>query len=198
MRSVTQKDHVAQWIERVRGGDESAADLLWQHCFVRVVAFARRRMSGGPPSLADEEDIALSAMKSLCVGLRAGRFESLDGDDGLWRLLLVIASRKISDQVNYNTRQKRNVNRLESSNNVAAEAHVRSLLCQQPTPDAEAEITEQLHTLLQTLERDDLKQVALMKMDGYTNEEIARKLKRGVSTIERKLRAIRSIWNRAA
>lgn len=194
MRQTGRNDHVAEWIERVRSGDESAAEQLWDHCFLRVVAFARRKMTGGPPSLADEEDIALSAMKSLCVGLRAGRFDGLVNDDSLWRLLLVIAARKVSDQVQYSTRMKRNVNRLDSVRGAGADTPLWSLLCSRPTPDAEAEIAEQLGQLLQTLEREDLKRVAILKMDGHTNDEIARKMNRGLSTIERKLRTIRSIW----
>ena len=148
----------------------------------------------------DEEDIALSAMKSLCVGLRGGRFDALNNVDGLWRLLLVITARKVADQIlQYNTRQKRNVNRLESGVDCeSADRVVRSLLCHRPTPAAEAEISDRLQQLLHSLDRDDLRQVAIMKMDGYTNEEIARRLDRGVSTIERKLRAIRSIWQQVA
>ena len=199
MRSVTQKEHVAQWIERMRGGDDSAAELLWQHCFFRVANVARRHLRGGPVALADEEDIALSAIKSLCLGLQAGRFPALACDDGLWRLLLVITARKVSDQINYSTRQKRNVNRNErASPEHSPESLLQSLLCRRPTPDTEAEIAEQLRQLLDALEHDDLRRVAIMKMDGYTNQEIARQLNRGVSTIERKLRVIRSIWKQVA
>jgi DNA-binding CsgD family transcriptional regulator len=36
--------------------------------------------------------------------------------------------------------------------------------------------------------------VALWKMEGHTNEEIAAKLQRSAGTVERKLQLIRRIW----
>ncbi len=41
-----------------------------------------------------------------------------------------------------------------------------------------------------------LKEVAMSKVQGYTNEEIAQRLGCSLSTIERKLRLIREIWSR--
>jgi DNA-directed RNA polymerase specialized sigma24 family protein len=42
----------------------------------------------------------------------------------------------------------------------------------------------------------ELQQVALAKMDGYNNDEIARQLDCSIRTIERRLHLIRSIWER--
>jgi DNA-binding CsgD family transcriptional regulator len=41
-----------------------------------------------------------------------------------------------------------------------------------------------------------LRDVAVWKMEGYTNEEIAGQLGRSVPTVERKLASIRKIWER--
>jgi DNA-directed RNA polymerase specialized sigma24 family protein len=41
---------------------------------------------------------------------------------------------------------------------------------------------------------DDLRPVALAKMEDYTNQEIAAKLDCSLSTVERRLRFIRKIW----
>jgi hypothetical protein len=40
--------------------------------------------------------------------------------------------------------------------------------------------------------------VAIWKLEGYTNHEIAGKLECVDQTVERKLRTIRSIWSREA
>ena len=45
-----------------------------------------------------------------------------------------------------------------------------------------------------TLEDDGLRQIAVWKMEGYENDEIARRLGCGVRTVERKLGVIRAIW----
>ena len=152
MKSIAQANVIAQWIEQTRGGDEGAAAELWQHCYFRVAAFARKRMRGAPISIADEEDIATSAMKSLCVGLRAGKFQSLTCDDALWRLLLVITARKVFDQVNYATRSKRDVLRSEPQSRFESEDWLaQTILSRSPSPETEAAVSEQLDRLLHSL-----------------------------------------------
>jgi hypothetical protein len=50
--------------------------------------------------------------------------------------------------------------------------------------------------LLGLLGRQDLRDVAVWKMEGFTNDEIALKIDKSVATVERKLAAIRAIWER--
>ena len=55
-------------------------------------------------------------------------------------------------------------------------------------------MAEECQRLLEMLGDDQLRSVALWKMEGYTNEEIAGKLGCAVATVERRLRLIRRIW----
>jgi len=55
-------------------------------------------------------------------------------------------------------------------------------------------VAEECQRLLEMLGDDQLRSVALWKMEGYTNEEIAGKLGCAVATVERRLRLIRRIW----
>ena len=48
--------------------------------------------------------------------------------------------------------------------------------------------------LLGSLGDTELESVALWKMEGFTNQEIAGKLACGLRSVERKLRLIRTIW----
>ena len=50
--------------------------------------------------------------------------------------------------------------------------------------------------LLDTLGRPELRQIAVWKMEGYTNAEVAAKLGCVVETVERRLRLIRSVWQK--
>ena len=54
-----------------------------------------------------EEDAALSAFDSLCAGLARGQFPQLTDRDELWRLLVVITTRKVQAQARRRLRQKR-------------------------------------------------------------------------------------------
>ena len=56
-------------------------------------------------------------------------------------------------------------------------------------------LMEECRRLLAQLE-PALQQIALAKMDGYHNEEIAHQLDCSVRTIERRLHLIRKIWER--
>jgi DNA-directed RNA polymerase specialized sigma24 family protein len=64
----------------------------------------------------------------------------------------------------------------------------------EPTPEFAAEVAEQCQRLLEALDDDTLRSVAVWKMEGSTNPEIAARLGCSLSSVERKLRLVRRIW----
>ena len=64
-----------------------------------------------------------------------------------------------------------------------------------PAPDpAEAAMTaESVERLLRSLS-DELRSIAIAKMEGDTNSEIGERIRRTEVTVERKLRLIRTLW----
>src|SRR5271157_2456543 len=84
---------ITGWIAGMKAGDLAAAQPLWERYFARMVILARGRLrsSGrrGRDAATDEEDAALSAFDSLCVGLVRGQFPQLADRDDLWRLPIV-------------------------------------------------------------------------------------------------------------
>jgi DNA-directed RNA polymerase specialized sigma24 family protein len=186
-------------ISKLRSGDEDAARILWDRFFAQLLTLTRGRLQSSSRAMEDEEDIVLSAMKSFCIGVRNGRFPELAGRESLWRLLLTITLRKLSTKQNYDKRSKRDVSRLKSSSldAEAQEAEVNAFISRELNPDVAAQCAEQIGRLLESLEHDDLKKVALMKMEGYTNNEIATEIVCSQTSVERKLRTIRSIWSQS-
>ena len=69
-----------------------------------------------------------------------------------------------------------------------------NLVGREPDPEFAAQVAEECRRRLAQLDDTALQAVAVWKMEGHTNEEIAAKLGRSVGTIERKLRLIRRIW----
>src|SRR5262249_6911021 len=69
---------------------------------------------------------------------------------------------------------------------------------QEPTPEFATLMGEEYRRLLNSLNDNVLQTVAVAKMEGYTNEEIAARLMCSISTVERKLNLIRQIWGRRA
>ena len=100
---------VTHWIESVRAGDSEAALPLWRRYFGQLVQLMRARfpLLRTAGSFEDEEDAALSAFNSVCLGLVDGRFPDLSDRDDLWHLLVLVTSRKALDQIERLGRQKR-------------------------------------------------------------------------------------------
>jgi DNA-directed RNA polymerase specialized sigma24 family protein len=185
-------DSVTQWIAQLRAGDGSAAGKLWERYFHRLAGLARKRLQDVPRLPADGEDVALSAFRSLCAGLEQGRFPDLADRDSLWRLLVTITARKARQLVRDECRQKRGGGQVVGEPDEAS--GLEHLLSREPTPEFAAEVAEQCRLLLAKLGDEELRAIALWKMEGAASEQIAARLGKALSTIERRLRLIRTLW----
>src|SRR5262249_4857887 len=142
---------------------------LLERYFQRLVQLARARLQARPGLAAYDEDVALSAFKSLCLGAERGRFPQLHDRDDLWRLLAVMTVRKAIDL------QRRQQARVEAS-----DTDVEQLLSREPPPELAAELAEDYRQLLDRLADPRLRAIALLKVEGYSNEEIAQQLNCGL------------------
>jgi DNA-directed RNA polymerase specialized sigma24 family protein len=190
---------VTRWLGQLQAGDPAAARPLWQRYFRRLVGLARKRLQGAPRRAADEEDVALSAFDSFCRAANEGRFPDLADRDGLWRLLVLMTARKAAHLRRDEGRQKRGGGAQFTTDTPAGpdeESVLGQVLSRDPTPEFAAQMTEECERLLRGLGDDELKSVALLRMEGYTVEEIAVRQGCVARTVKRKLQLIRSIWEK--
>ena len=192
-------DPVSQWIEQLATSDRDAADRLWQHFCRRLMSFARNRLSPTSRRVYDEEDAALSAFRSLCRGIESNRYPEINSRDNLWALLVVIAGRKIANRKRFDGQKKRAVTStltedLFQSSSGEDSSPLRSLMSREPTPALAAEVADTSEHMLSILPEDDLKQLVLLKLEGYTNEDAAEKMQVTRRTVQRKLERIRRCW----
>jgi len=189
---------VTAWVVRLKQGDTAAAEELWRRYYDRLVRLARRKLAGGRRRVADEEDVVLSAFDSFFRGAAQQRFPRLEDRHDLWQLLLLITARKASDQLQWERRGKRGAGKVrgESAFGAADErsAGLGQIIGNTPSPEFAVEVAEQCERLLAKLPDERLREIAIRKLGGETNEEIAQDLGCGVRTIERKLALIRSLW----
>lgn len=183
---------VTHWLRLLQGGDLAAAQHLWNRYFQRLVELAQGKLRHAPRRVADEEDVALSAFDSFCRGAAQGRFPQLRDRDNLWRLLVVITARKAAHLMRDQQRQKR----ASPTAQPAAEAELCQLIGTEPDPQFALQVAEELERLLAALGDQELRCVALRKMEGFTNEEVATELGCAPRTVERKLQLIRAIWEK--
>ncbi|HEY7314991.1 MAG TPA: ECF-type sigma factor [Gemmataceae bacterium] len=197
-------ESVTIWIQQLKEGERAAVEKLWEGYFARLVRQSQRWLRRTRVKVVDAEDIALSAFKSFCLRAEQGRFPKLFDRDDLWQLLVVIAFRKMCNQVKHEAvRQPRNGRVYPLSALTPADADdsgtiFSDLIGRDPDPALAEEVAESCRRLLETLPTQELRDVAVWKLEGDTNAEIAAKLNGGEGrsepTAERKLARIRKIW----
>ena len=175
---------VTQWIAGLKDKKAEAADRLWHRYFDRLVRLARKKLGSAPRRVADEEDVAAIVFRSLWQGAEAGHFPELRNRENLWPLLIVLTSRAVHNLLR--SEKKR------SSRDAPDE--LDQIIAEEPTPEFAAMMTENVSRLFAVLDPVQ-KQIALGKLEGRENTEIARQLGCGLRTVERKLNLIRRIWD---
>jgi DNA-directed RNA polymerase specialized sigma24 family protein len=188
------------WIRELSDGDELAAQAIWDGYFDKLVRLARWKLGGVDIRVADEEDVALSAMNSFVRGARTGKYSLLSDKDDLWKLLVTITARKVIAHQRRHFAQKRGSGLVRGE---SAFVHYRNgdpmvgmaeILGSEPTPEFAAQFAEQVEKMLERLADPLLREIALLRLEGYEVKEIAAKINRTSRTVERKLRLIRGAW----
>jgi RNA polymerase sigma factor (sigma-70 family) len=175
---------ITRLIRAVQDGSNSAIRPLLAAYFDRLVQLARKRLQNMPGLGGYDEDLALRSFHSVYERLRdPARPLELAGRDDLWRLL---ATRTISRAID--------LIRQHHPEEVSREQDFTQLLTREPTPLEAAEVADECRRLLESLPEPELRIIALLKVEGYTNEEIASQLDCVPRTIERKMSRIRLLW----
>ena len=180
---------ITHWLLELRGGNRKASQPIWERYFYRLVRLARAHLNGSPRRVADEEDVVINAFDSFCRGAERGRFPKLDDSNDLWRVLVMITERKAINQVKYISRKKRAPVGGTVTYEDAMHGHEMT-----PSPWFCARVAELYMELISDLRDDKLRSIAMWKMEGYLNEEIATKLNCSLRSVERKLAMIRRQW----
>ena len=195
---MSSRGSVTSWLDLLKAGDQAAAHQLWARYFSALVKLARRKLRDLPRRAADEEDVALSAFDSFCRAAEQHRFPRLDDRHDLWQILVLLTARKITAHKRHVHRKKRGggavLDESALGNLGSPGPGLDQFFGKEPTPEFVAEIAEEFRRLLDVLDDERLRMVAVRKMEGYTTEDIARELDCDPRTVERKLRAIRQLW----
>lgn len=181
---------------------QEAAAQLWRCYEQQMQRVARKRLAQSNRAFVDEEDVAVSAFRSFCHGIDTGKFDSLVSRGQLWSLLARLTANKAVDWIRYQCAQKRNgsvslTNHLaDHSQSETTYVDLLELVAISPEPTAEqiAQSTEQVERLIEMLSDAALRKIVDLKVQGFTNDEIARQMGCVTRTIERKLKLVRQLW----
>lgn len=179
-------------IDQLRQGDQAATDRLWAQYFPRLLALARRTLSGWPQAVTDADDAVQSAF--VAFWRRAARGELPDElhRDNLWRLLATITVRKAQKHVERARAQKRGGGRIVSEGALCGGGDGPSLdQIAGATPAGEFDL--QCEELLLRLD-DEQRHIAMLRLMGHTTAEIASQLGCTQRKVQRKLNLVELQW----
>lgn len=201
---MSSSQSVTQWLHRSKEKDPEATEKLWQRYFAQMVRLARAKLRGARRRVQDEEDVALDALNSFFCGAAEGRFPDLHDRSGLWPLLVAITARKAIKVKQHERRKKRGGGLVRGDSCLAGSKNDSTdpdgwehIIGKEPTPAFALQMADACDHLMQLLPDESLRQIALWKMQGHTNADIATMLGRAERTVERKLDRIRCIWGKA-
>ncbi len=178
-------------IEQLRVEDDAsgAATQIWSRFFEKLVPIARARLAGLRDHAVDEEDVLISVFDLFFRAAKHGKFARLNDRDDLWQILLMLTERKACEQF----RKAHALKRGRFSQQVSVErlADVRD---NAPSPEFLVAFNDELVKSIQKLQKKQLREVAVLRLNGYENRAIAEQLQMSLSSVERKLRLIREKW----
>lgn len=176
---------------------EEAARQLWLRFSERLAAEFRRRLDARLLRRVGIDDL----LQSLFVSF----FAAAPGPDGpprdrteLWRLLVHFTMCKVANTADFHRAKRRDYRREISQRDLVAGADGSS-----PRPfdladfrgldPADEAVARMEFTRLLGLLPDDLREVFVMRLEGYTNAEIGAQIGRVERTVELRMKAIRGL-----
>ncbi|MFO0953092.1 MAG: ECF-type sigma factor [Isosphaeraceae bacterium] len=193
---------MTRWADALRSPDpavrDEAARQIWERYANRLLVVVRRHLDERVRRREDENDVLQSLYQSFCTSRRRAD-EPLKSRDDLWRLLVHIALCKVANTAKRHHAGRRDVRREQpmhgggdaEGGGTLPDWMVEVMDRSEPSPDEALALHEELEGWLSPLP-DDLRRIALWKLEGYTNKEIGDRIERTERTVELKLRVIRS------
>lgn len=188
------------WLEKLGEQPEDAMQKIWTAYYEKLVRHARKKLASSNNRVVDEEDVAIEALNSFFQAAEKGKFPNLQDRSDLWKLLLTMTSRKVSRKIREQTALKRGGNAVRGESvflNGNGEQTSGLAGIADPTPEFCELFVEELFERLDRLGDGRLREIAVLKLEGYSNKEIALRMGCALRTVERKLDRIRVEWSHA-
>lgn len=193
-------DHsITNLVQELQAGESQAAERLWDRCIFSLVKGARRHLRNFPRRAVDEQDVALAAFDAFLRGVEEDRFNKLENREDLWQVLAMLTERRAIAELRRERAQKRGGcdNRGESVfEQMGGDGSAASGIDQagNRSPALVETFTLEVRESLEILEDELLQKIAILRLEGYTNKEIAKQLGIALRAVERKLQLIRQKW----
>ena len=202
MSKTPENQYIIQQLDEIKHHDEDAIAALWEQWYPALAKFAEKRLAalGVRQRAFNGEDVAASALVSFFRAVQRDRFPKLDSEDGLFRLLRSITIRKVIDRKRQSQTLKAGSGEVRGESAFGSHSSLENALGidavqgESPSPEWIAMMEEECQGLFALLPDAELQSIACLRLEGYSNTEIAAKIGKSVATVERRLREIRACW----
>jgi len=170
-----------RWVQAFKQSDDTAIGEFWKEHQKQLKRIAARYISVPLKQRFDDQDIAQSAFRSFARQMHEQDFE-FDNRNDVANLLFAIAANKAKEKARYHLRQKRGIDQ------EVYISHLANLDRTEPTPDEQVAFSEILELIGDFAE--DEQKIIQLRMDGYSQKDIATQLRCSERTVRRKLKVI--------
>lgn len=178
--------------QKLKAGHSDSARELWNRFFPRLLQVARRTLAGRELPVGAEDAVQV-AFFQFFQRIEAGQVYGDPHRYELWKLLSIMTAQIASKQVRHEQAQKRGQGRTISESDLVDDAtdtvKLDELLSTDAPPECEAICVDLLNLL-----PADLREVAVLRLAGYTHAEIKQITGFPIRSIERRVQIIRSSW----
>ena len=191
---------VTRWIRDLEDGDSDALNALYKRYFEQLAAVAESRLSRHAGPIVDGEDVALTVLMRLSQNIMTSENKGkLPDRESLWLFMLAILHSIVVDLKRRNYTWKRGKGSVHCLSDFTQcdEEGTSPIDVADKTPNHEklAMLRDSVDYLLnQKLKVDTTRNVAMLKMEGYSHREIAEKIGMDIKTVSRKLKRIQALW----
>ncbi len=192
---------VTGWISLIREGDQEVLDAFSKRYFSKIRDLAKSKLSK-----PDSEEVANDVLVALTQSIAGGKYPNLCDRNSLWFLILKITQNRVIAFTRREKAKKRipaesiepthceDLVRVESLRDY--EVELDKVIASNSTEAAWIEISDCWEELLRCLPDDVCRQIAQLKLQSYSNREIALMMGFTPSKVDRKVRLIQEQWMR--
>lgn len=205
---------VTRWLGLLKDGDQQAAQRIWDKYSNQLYRLAQRILQGIPDRVADPDQAIVDAFLSFLDLVRESNYKQLDDRNDVLQLLTMLTVRKTLNQRRYwkglrlGLNQTVGESRLKSPNLAESNpAGIDQAAIHEESPDLATILSDELEHLAKLLASHDppdkhrFQELLRLQWEGfcrrpegYTQDEIAKKMNVDRRTVQRKLKLIRQIW----
>ncbi|MEQ1902905.1 MAG: ECF-type sigma factor [Pirellulaceae bacterium] len=199
---MSSEHSVSEFISGLKSGNERASQKIWERFYERLLVHADRKLKSSPRKAMNEEDVVQKAFADFFLQVKSGRFPKLDDRNDLWQILAMLVDRRAKDQIRFQNTQKAGGGRVNTESFLDANAPsamdngLAQIQDNLPSPEMALEFIEAVDGRLGELQSDEHRKIALLKLQGFANREIADQIGSSERTVERCLNAIRKKWEK--